>query len=137
MATSNTFHCSVVTPERAVLEREAVSFVALPTHDGEVGVMQSRAPLLCRLGIGELRVEEDGTTTSFYIDGGFAQMVDNRLTVLTEKALRRDALAPEMAERAKSEAEGMSAIDEASFEERQKTLQRARILRRMSRAGGD
>lgn len=44
---ADTFHCSVVTPERAVLECEA-SFAAFPAHDGEIGIMPQRAPLLCR-----------------------------------------------------------------------------------------
>ena len=50
------FHCSVVTPERVVLETEA-RFVALPAHDGEVGILPGRAPLLVALGVGRLRVQ--------------------------------------------------------------------------------
>ena len=48
MAT-NTFHCSVITPERAVLETEA-TFVAFPAWDGEVGILHDRAPLLFKMG---------------------------------------------------------------------------------------
>jgi len=80
-----TFHCSVVTPERAVLETEA-TFVAFPAHDGEIGILQNRAPLLCQLGKGALRVETGKETQRFKIEGGFAQMVDNKLTLLTNGA---------------------------------------------------
>lgn len=80
-----TFHCSVVTPERAVLETEA-SFVAFPAHDGEIGILQNRAPLLCQLGKGTLRVELGKESHRFQIEGGFAQMVDNKLTILTNDA---------------------------------------------------
>ncbi|MEM1203530.1 MAG: ATP synthase F1 subunit epsilon [Acidobacteriota bacterium] len=81
-----TFHCSVVTPERAILETDGVTFVALPAHDGEQGILRGRAPLLCQVGIGVLRVETAEKRHLFYVDRGFAQMVDDRLTVLTEAA---------------------------------------------------
>ena len=52
-SSSRTVQCVVVTPERAVLD-EAVDFVALPMYDGELGVLPGRAPLIGRLGFGEL-----------------------------------------------------------------------------------
>ena len=85
MAKVETFHCSVVTPERAVLECEA-RFVAFPAHDGEMGVLPNRAPLVCKLGIGPLRVEGTDAAHVLFIDGGFAQMLDNRLSILTKQA---------------------------------------------------
>jgi F-type H+-transporting ATPase subunit epsilon len=81
-----TFHCSVVTPEREVVDTDEATFVAFPAHDGEVGILAHRAPLLCQLGKGKLRIEKRGETLRFDIQGGFAQMVDNRLTILTENA---------------------------------------------------
>lgn len=85
MASGKTFNCSVVTPEQAVLECEA-TFVALPAHDGEIGILFNRAPLLCRLGSGQLRVESAEEKRVLYVAGGFAEMVANRLTILTEEA---------------------------------------------------
>jgi len=82
MAKNDTFHCSVITPERAVLETDA-TFVALPAHDGELGVLRNRAPMLYKLGTGELRVETPEGKHLLFVDGGFAQMVDNRLALLT------------------------------------------------------
>ena len=83
MARTDTFHCSVITPERAMLEAEA-TFVAFPAHDGEVGILPDRAPLLFKMGAGELRVESPQGNQVLFVDGGFAQMVENRLTLLTE-----------------------------------------------------
>jgi F-type H+-transporting ATPase subunit epsilon len=80
-----TFHLSVITPERAVLEAEA-TFVVFPAWDGEVGILRNRAPLLYRLGKGELRVQSPAGNRSLEVEGGFAQMVENRLTILTEQA---------------------------------------------------
>lgn len=87
------FQISVVTPEKAVLDCEARS-VVFPAHDGLMGILTNRAPLLTQLGAGPLRIDEaEGNTSHHYdIAGGFAQMVDNRLTILTERAeLKADA----------------------------------------------
>ena len=104
---ADTFQCSVVTPERAILECEA-TFAAFPAHDGEVGIMPRRAALLCRLGIGILRVKTTAETHRFFIDGGFAQMVDNRLTLLTEQAAGADEVDREAAQAELAEARSMS-----------------------------
>src|SRR5262249_50589519 len=83
--------CVVVTPERAVLD-EPVDFVALPMYDGELGVLPGRAPLIGRLGYGELRVRHGQLTRRFFIEGGFAQVRRNVVTVLTPRALRSEEI---------------------------------------------
>ena len=104
---NTTFHCSIVTPERAVLETEA-HMVALPAHDGEIGILRGRAPLLCSLGIGTLRVEGPNGEEVFFVDRGFAQMVDNKLTVLTEQARRPSEIDLEKAEQDLMDARAMN-----------------------------
>ena len=98
-ATTGPLHCVVVTPERAVLD-EAVDFVALPMYDGELGVLPGRAPLIGRLGYGELRIRRGDQTTYLYVDGGFVQVRDNAVSVLTPRAMRADEIKPEAAQRA-------------------------------------
>jgi F-type H+-transporting ATPase subunit epsilon len=78
--------CVVVTPERAVLD-EAVDFVAVPMYDGELGVLPGRAPLIGRLGFGELRTRREEKTFRFFIDGGFVQVRSDVVTVLTPHAI--------------------------------------------------
>lgn len=137
MAESDTFHCSVVTPERAVLECEA-NFVAFPAWDGEIGILPGRAPLLCRLGIGVLRVETgDAEARELYVDGGFAQMVENRLTLLTEQARKISELDREEARQTLVEAQGMKVEDERSFAQRQNALERGRVQLRLTASGGE
>ncbi len=116
------FHCSVVTPERAVLESEA-QFVAFPAHDGEVGIMPQRAPLLCRLGTGILRVKTTDGTHRFFIDGGFAQMVDNKLTLLTEQARAETELERASVLKELEDARAMST--EGGPDQRQAAIRRA------------
>lgn len=132
MADSATFQCAVVTPERAVLECDA-KFVALPAWDGEVGVLRNRAPLLCRLGIGALRVETPGENHVLFIDGGFAEMAENKLTILTSAARLPDELDAAEIAKIKESAQGMEVRDEASFKARQDALQRARVQQKLVR----
>src|SRR5262249_21603561 len=59
---------------------------------GELGVLPGRAPLIGRLGYGELRVQKGTATHRFYIDGGFVQIRDNTVSLLTPRALREEEL---------------------------------------------
>lgn len=83
--------CIIVTPEKTVLDT-AADFVALPLFDGEAGIAPGRAPLIGRLGYGELRVRAGQAQTRYYLDGGFVQVVDNVVSVLTNRALSADSL---------------------------------------------
>jgi len=131
MAT-NTFHCSVITPERAVLEADAI-FVAFPAHDGEVGILKNHAPLLYKLGVGVLRVKTPEGEQAFFVDGGFAQMVENRLTLLTEQARPVAEVDKAVAERAREEARALPAAGgETEMAARQRADQRARVLSRIA-----
>jgi F-type H+-transporting ATPase subunit epsilon len=87
--TDKQLKCVVVTPERAVLD-ETAEFVALPMYDGELGVLPGRAPLIGRLGYGELRIRRGGDVRRYYVDGGFAQVRSNVVTVLTPRAIRAE-----------------------------------------------
>jgi len=133
MAKGDTFHCSVITPERAVLEADA-TFVAFPAHDGEVGILPGRAPLLFKLGIGILRVETGAGEEQIFVDGGFAQMVEDRLTLLTEQAKRPAEIDRAAAEKALAAAHDLPAESDAEFAARQRALERARVQLRMTGA---
>ncbi len=129
---AETFHCSVVTPERAVLECDATSAI-FPAHDGEIGILPQRAPLLCRLGTGVLRVKTEGEDREFYIDGGFGQMVDNKLTLLTEQARGKDEIDLDAARQALKDAQGLSTED--GYDERQTAIQRAQVQLKLVEPG--
>lgn len=81
----------VVTPETTVLD-ESADFVALPLFDGELGVAYNHSPLVGRLGYGELRIRQGSQTRRFYVDGGFAEVVGNVVSVLTERAIPAEKL---------------------------------------------
>jgi F-type H+-transporting ATPase subunit epsilon len=83
--------CIVVTPEATALDTSA-DFVALPLYDGEAGVLPGRAPLIGRLGYGELRVRVGRTLRRYYVDGGFVQVARNLVSVLTNRALPAESV---------------------------------------------
>jgi F-type H+-transporting ATPase subunit epsilon len=132
MAKTDTFSCTVITPERKVLECDA-RFVAFPAHDGEMGVLRQRAPLVCKLGIGPLRVETPSEKHLFFIDEGFAQVVDNRLTILTEQARAANDIDAAAAQSAMVEARAMKITDPAAGAARGKAIQRAQVQLKLSR----
>src|SRR5579871_4513292 len=82
---SRSLQCVVVTPERTILDTSADS-VIVPMYDGELGVLPGRAPLIGRLGPGELRTRRGNEVERFFVDGGFAQVRENVVTVLTPRA---------------------------------------------------
>ena len=128
---ASTFQCSVVTPERVVKDCEA-RFVALPAHDGEMGILRDRAPIVVKLDVGPLRIETEEGTDIFFIEAGFAEMVKNRLTILTEQARRPEELSAEEADSLLDRAREMKVGDDASFERRQRALKGARLRKKMA-----
>jgi F-type H+-transporting ATPase subunit epsilon len=124
----------VVTPEETVLDTGA-EFVALPLYDGELGVAPRHSPMIGRLGYGELRiVSAGGQTETYYVDGGFVQVADDLVSVLTNRALPSDALDADSAEERLAAAIGRPANSEelAAIRDRQMAQSRAqlRIARR-------
>lgn len=93
----NTFQCSLVTPAEKLLDEE-VTYTSFPAWDGLVGIMPRRAPMLGRLGLGELKIAfppQNGTSggeRSYLVDGGFVKMADNKLTILAERAIPAEHL---------------------------------------------
>lgn len=86
MTATSDIHVSVITPESQVVDTNATQ-VIIPAHDGLIGILHNRAPLLCQLGKGTLRIDAaDGKQREVEIEGGFAQVLNNDVIVLTEKA---------------------------------------------------
>lgn len=76
---------SVISPERVLFEGTARGVVA-PAFDGEMGILPMHAPLMTLLGRGTLRVDTVDGERRFTVDGGFLQVVDNQVRVVTERA---------------------------------------------------
>ena len=84
-------HCVVVTPEQMVLEEKA-DFVVLPLYDGEIGISPGHSPMIGRLGFGEMRLRVQGQERRYYVDGGFVQVADNVVSVMTSRAIAAEKI---------------------------------------------
>jgi len=125
------FECSIVTPEKIVFEGTIIQAV-VAAHDGSIGILTNRAPLLSKLGVGSLRLDlPDGQKRFFLIDGGVAQMKDNELTVLTQECIPAEELDVQQAEAELSSAQAQKIQDDASFQQHQHRLARARAIREL------
>jgi F-type H+-transporting ATPase subunit epsilon len=79
--------CIVVTPEQTLYDQPA-EFVALTLYDGEIGIAQDRAPMIGRLGYGEMRIRRDDQHVDrYYVEGGFVEVLDDVVSVLTQRAI--------------------------------------------------
>ena len=125
----------VVTPEKTLLD-ERVDFVSLPLYDGELGVLPGRSPLVGRLGYGELRTRLEETTHRFYVDGGFAQIRDNVVTILTNRALPAEAIEPAAASQELEKAQEKPALSDHDLAEKIKAIARSRAMLRVSKHKG-
>ena len=76
---------SVSSPERMLFEGEATHVVA-PAVDGFVGILENHAPMMTLLGRGELRLDSAGESRRFTVSGGFLQVVENLVRVVTVSA---------------------------------------------------
>ncbi|MBL8762720.1 MAG: F0F1 ATP synthase subunit epsilon [Phycisphaerae bacterium] len=94
---ASSFRCRVITPAGKLLD-ETATYASLPAWDGLIGVLPGRAPMVTSLGVGELRVDfadtsaGKGGSRSFVLESGFAQMVQDRLTILSSKATPAESL---------------------------------------------
>jgi F-type H+-transporting ATPase subunit epsilon len=94
----------IVTPERLAYS-DSVDAVVLPGSEGELGVLPHHAPLVTRLGVGELRVRKGSEEESFAIVGGFLQVRPDKVVVMAETADMASEIDLEKANEARREAE--------------------------------
>jgi F-type H+-transporting ATPase subunit epsilon len=94
----------VITPERLVL-REAVDEVTLPGLDGELGVLPEHTPLISQLQTGALTYRKSGEKRSLHVSGGFAEVLPDRVSVLTDVAEAAEDIDAERAKRSRERAE--------------------------------
>jgi F-type H+-transporting ATPase subunit epsilon len=124
-AVSGQLQCLVVTPERQVVDVPA-DFVVLTAHDGQIGILPEHSALLSKLSPGLLRIDHGQTKQYFFVAGGFVEVLDNRITVLTPEALAVDKLDPKVIDSELAEAEKIPAAPEANGRKRRKALDLAR-----------
>jgi F-type H+-transporting ATPase subunit epsilon len=99
----------VVTPDRLVLS-ESVDIVMAIGSLGEFGILPNHVPFLTPLMAGELRYRKDNKLDYLVVTGGFAEVSQNKVTVLAEAAERAREIDLDRAKRAKERAEKRMAL---------------------------
>ena len=112
-----TLRLEIVTPERKTYS-EDVDMVTIPGADGEYGILPLHVPLITALKPGELRILKGGQETFLATGGGFAEVMPDRVSILTDAAVRDteidEAAAQTAIDRAKAALEDKSIGTEAT-----------------------
>ena len=87
----------VITPDRIVWDATAEEII-LPSSTGQLGILTDHAPLLTALDIGVMRLKVDGKWTSIVLMEGFAEVEDNKITILSNGAEEGSNIDPALAQ---------------------------------------
>jgi len=83
---AKTFSVEIVSPQRMVFQGEAES-VTLPGVVAPFQVLYNHAPILTELEVGDIKiVDAQGRETHIATSGGFAEVKENKMTVIAEAA---------------------------------------------------
>jgi F-type H+-transporting ATPase subunit epsilon len=127
----------VVTPDRLVA-KDTVDIVMAMGALGEFGILPSHIPFLTTLQPGELRYRKGGQLEYLAVTGGFAEVSNNKVTVLAEAAEKAREIDIDRAKRAKERAEKRLAqikSEEIDYTRAEMALKRALLRLRVAEKG--
>lgn len=132
------FQCVVLTPRATLLDCKTLS-ITLPAHDGQMGVWQDHMSMLCKLGLGIMEVrdfttDDDDTPgkTYFLVDGGFARISNNVVTVLAYDVMTQADIETIDVEKMLSEAGKLPGDSAAAMEQRKHAAKKAALVMQMT-----
>ena len=124
-------NCNVVTPAETAVETE-VSSITLPLFDGDKGVMADHAPMIGRLGNGELKLQTTEGGLKFYIEGGFVQVLDNKVSILTNRVIAVEDLEPGTIQQELGDALAMPGNNDEELDLRERAVDAVRAQLRVA-----
>jgi F-type H+-transporting ATPase subunit epsilon len=127
---AETTQFELVSPEKLVVSK-AVEMVVVPGSEGYFGVLPRHAPMISTLSSGVIDIYEGGSVTEkIFVAGGFAEVTEERCTILAEEA--RNLAEVDVAETEKAIADARDVMKDKSDEvERQKLEARIAVLEAM------
>lgn len=129
-----TIQVEIVTPERAVFSDVATQ-VVIPGTIGELGVLPGHLPLLTSIAMGDLAVYTGGQIRHFFVEGGYAEILPHKVSILTENCDGVDEIDIAEAQRQLEQAEKeMSALEDKARSETIEADIRARHQDALERA---
>jgi len=99
-----TLKLEIVTPDAQVYS-EDVDMVTLPGVEGEMGIFPNHIPLMTQLSAGELSVRKDGQDYFLAVGDGFVEITGERVSILTDMAIKAENIDEAKAEEARQRAE--------------------------------
>jgi F-type H+-transporting ATPase subunit epsilon len=99
-----TLKLEIVTPEAKVYS-EDVDMVTLPGSEGEMGIYPNHVPLMTQIVAGEVLVQKDRQQVSLAVGEGFVEITGDRVSILTDMAMRDQDIDEARAEEARRRAE--------------------------------
>ena len=121
----------IVTPDRLVLS-EPVEYVGAPGYEGEFGILPGHIPFLSALQVGNLYYKVNGKTFFVFVAGGFAEVSDNKVTILAEVAEMATEIDVERARKARERAEQRMAKPQENIDNARVQAALARAMARVS-----
>lgn len=119
---------SVVTPKKEIVVDAEVDQVNIPGFDGDMGILANHAPLLTLMRPGRFSYQKGDEEVELVISEGYAEVTDNRVTILAESAEFLHEIDHDRAETARAAAEKLlekSDLEGKAFKEAQDKLFRA------------
>jgi F-type H+-transporting ATPase subunit epsilon len=99
-----TLKLEIVTPEARIYS-EDVEMVTLTGTDGQMGILPQHMPLMTQLAGGEIIVRQNGHNVYLAVGDGFVQVTREKVSVLTDMAIKADDIDETAAEEARKKAE--------------------------------
>jgi len=129
-------NCSILTPERLIYEGD-VGFAVVQAHNGELGFLYGHSPLISKLGMGEIRLNNPKSVEYLIVEGGLVEIKNNKLIILAEKAFKKSDLSvADLTEKMKELDDKMNALPQFSEEkvvirsEKEKLKVRLKVAKR-------
>jgi len=122
----------IISPEKTIVKDE-VDVVEATGAEGEFGIMPGHTQFLTALAIGEIRYKKGNETVYLASSGGFAEVVEDRVTLLVDTAERSHEIDIEGRKRAMERAE--SALKTLSYDQAEYKLMEMALLRAIARIG--
>lgn len=137
MSILNKLNLQIITPEKVAYEGEADQ-ITLPTYDGEITVLANHIPLISAMKHGELIIKNDDKEIPMAVWGGFIEVRNSSIIILTEVAERVEEIDEQKAEEARKKAENLlkekDKLSDTAFADAaaalEKSLARLKVARR-------
>ncbi len=91
MAKDNTLYLEIISPEGTIFQSD-VEEVSFPTAFGQITVLPHHTALFTKLDEGEIEIKKDGKNTTIVINGGFLEIKNNTVHVLSDYAIRAESI---------------------------------------------